>query len=151
MCRMGLQDHAHSSCPDTERMKWIVMWVGVFLASVVLFVAIPRPALLWVVNSLDVFGDGIGHVNNRTSSPAEPVSDGGDSVASRRTTGTFQADSVGRARVIAQPLTLVGESESPDWRKGVQTRDHPVDAAMETGEGAGVCRELRGVHAGLRG
>ena len=98
-------------------MKWIVMWVAVFLASVVLFVVIPRPALLWVVNSLDVFGDGIGHVNNRTSSPVEPVSDGGDSVASHRTTGAFQADSVGRARVIAQPPALVGESESQTGEK----------------------------------
>ena len=98
-------------------MKWIVMWVAVFLASVVLFVVIPRPALLWVVNSLDVFGDGIGHVNNRTSSPVEPVSDGGDSVASHRTTGTFQVDSVGRARVIAQPPALVGESESQTGEK----------------------------------
>jgi hypothetical protein len=98
-------------------MKWIVVWVAVFLALVVVFVAIPRPALLWVVNSLDVFGDGIGHVKNRTNSPVEPVNDGGDSVASRRTIGTFQADSAGRARVIAQPPTLVGESESQTGEK----------------------------------
>ena len=98
-------------------MKWIVVWIAVFLALVVVFVAIPRPALLWVVNSLDVFGDGIGHVKNRTNSPVEPVNDGGDSVASRRTIGTFQADSAGRARVIAQPLTLVGESESQTGEK----------------------------------
>ena len=98
-------------------MKWIVVWVAVFLALVVVFVAIPRPALLWVVNSLDVFGDGIGHVKNRTNSPVEPVNDGGNSVASRPTTGTFQADSAGRARVIAQPPTLVGESESQTGEK----------------------------------
>ena len=98
-------------------MKWIVVWVAVFLASVVVIVAIPRPALLWVVNSLDVFGDGIGHVKNRTNSQVEPVNDGGNSVASRRTTGTFQADSAGRARVIAQPPALVGESESQTGEK----------------------------------
>ena len=93
-------------------MKWTGVWVAVFLASLVVFVAIQRPALLWVVNSLDVVGGGIGRVENRTSSPVEPVSEGGDSVASRRTTGTFQADSAGRARVIVQPPTRVGEWES---------------------------------------
>ena len=98
-------------------MKWIVVWVAVFLTSVVVIVAIPRPALLWVVNSLDVFGDGIGHVKNRTNRPVEPVNDGGNSVASHRKTGTFQADSAGRARVIAQPPTLVGESESQTGEK----------------------------------
>ena len=41
-------------------MKWVVVWVAVFLGSVVVFVAIPTPALYWVANrnSLDVFGDG---------------------------------------------------------------------------------------------
>ena len=93
-------------------MKWIVVWVAVFLASVVVFVAIPRPALLWVVNSLDVIGDGIGHVNNRTNSPVEPVNDGGDSVASRRTTGTFRADSAGRAR---RSRSRGSRSRTPRW------------------------------------
>ena len=88
------------------------MWIAVFLASIVVFVVVPRPALLWVVNSLGDFGDSIGHVGNRTNSPMEPGSDGGDSVASRRTTGTYQADSAGRMQVIAQPPTLAGESES---------------------------------------
>ena len=98
-------------------MKWIVVWVAVFLASVVVIVSIPRPALLWVVNSLDAFGGGIGHVKNRTNSPVEPVRDGGDSVASRRTTGTFQAESAGRTQVIAQPPALVGKSESQTGEK----------------------------------
>jgi len=97
-----------------ERMKWIVVWVAVFLASVMVFVAMPRPTLLWVVHSLDISDDAIGHVTNRTNRPVEPLSDGGDSVASRRTTGTFQADSAGQGqgRVIAQPPTRAGESES---------------------------------------
>ena len=95
-------------------MKWIVVWIVTFLASVMVFVAMPRPALLWVVHSLDVFGDAIGHVGSRTGSPVERESDGGDSVAGRRTTGTFQADSAGQGqgRVIAQPRAPAGESES---------------------------------------
>ena len=91
-------------------MKWIVVWVVVFLASVVVFVAIPRPALLWVVDSLDVFGDDISHVAYRNNGPIEPAHDGGNSDASRRTTGTFHADSPGPTRVIAQPRKLIDES-----------------------------------------
>ena len=77
-------------------MKWIGVWVAVFLASLVVFIAIPRPALLWVVNSLDVSGGGIGRVKNRTSSPVELVSEGGDSVRESPNAWTFQEDSVGR-------------------------------------------------------
>ena len=101
-------------------MKWIVVWVAVFLALVVVFVAIPRPALLWVVNSLDVFGDGIGHVKIRTNSPVEPVNDGGNSVASRPTTGKGEM-TVGR--VLDDTLRAKFQS----WYPGlfnVQNADH---------------------------
>ena len=89
-----------------------MVWVAVFLASVLVFVAMPRPALLWVASSLDVFGDAIGHVTNRTNPPVEPLSDGGDSSARRRTIETLQADRVGRAQAVAQPRTRADESES---------------------------------------
>ena len=95
-----------------ERMKWIAVWIGVCIAWVVVFVAVPRPALLWAVSSFDLFGDGMGRAGNRTGSPVEPLNDGGDWVASRRTTGTYQTDSAGRARMIGQPPTPAGESVS---------------------------------------
>ena len=98
-------------------MRWIVVWVAAFLASVVVFVAMLRPALLWAVNPLDVFGDAIAHVTNRTNRPVEPVSDGGDSSARRRTIEMLRADRAGRARAIAQPGTLAGESESQAGEK----------------------------------
>ena len=79
-------------------MKWFLLSVAVFLGSIVVFVAIPRPALLWVANSLDVFS-GIAHVADPTGSPQGAARDGGDSVETR-TAGTFQADLAGRARVI---------------------------------------------------
>ena len=88
-------------------MKWVVMWVAVFIGSVVVFVAIPRSALLWVVNSLDIFGDGIAQVSDRTNAPVGPANDGGDSVETR-TTGTFQADLTGRSRVIDGDTIEVG-------------------------------------------
>lgn len=44
---------------ETERMKWVVIWVAVFFGSVVVFVAMPKSALHWVANRLDFFGDGI--------------------------------------------------------------------------------------------
>lgn len=93
-------------------MKWIVVWVGVCLAWVVVLVALPGPALLWVVNSIDLFRDGMGHAGNRTGSLVEPLNDGGDWVASRRTTGTFRTDSAERTRMIGQPPALAGESVS---------------------------------------
>ena len=129
-------------------MKWIGVWVAVFLASLVVFVAIPRPALLWVVNSLDVSGGGIGRVKNRTSSPVELVSEGGDSVANRRTTGTFQEDSAGRARVIVQPPTRApGTSEPREPRERRRSRTAGGHAQGRTGpdaraaDGRGVFRQ----------
>ena len=80
-------------------MKWVLLSVAVFLGSIVVFVAIPRPALLRVANSLGVFGGGIVQVAAPTGSPQGAARDGGDSVETR-TAGTFQADLVGRARVI---------------------------------------------------
>ena len=80
-------------------MKWVLLSVAVFLGSIVVFVAITRPALLWVANSLGVFGGGIVQVAAPTGSPQGAARDGGDSVETR-TAGTFQADLVGRARVI---------------------------------------------------
>ena len=80
-------------------MKWVVMWFAVFIGSVVVFVAIPRSALLWVANSLDIFGDGIAQVSDRTSAPVGSANDGGGSVETRAN-GTFQADLTGRSRVI---------------------------------------------------
>ena len=80
-------------------MKWIVIWVAVFLGSVVVFVAIPGPVLNWLANFLDVSGDGIAEVDDPTRARAEPANDRGHSVTTR-TTRTFQADLAGRARVI---------------------------------------------------
>ena len=80
-------------------VKWVLLSVAVFLGSIVVFVAIPRPALLRVANSLGVFGGGIVQVAAPTGSPQGAARDGGDSVETR-TAGTFQADLVGRARVI---------------------------------------------------
>ena len=44
-------------------MKWFLLSVAVFLVAIVVFVAIPRPALLWVANSVDVFS-GIAQVGD---------------------------------------------------------------------------------------
>ena len=93
--------------PETERMKWVVVWVAVFLGSVAVFVAIPTPALYWVANFLDVFGDGSAQVGDPTSGRLKPASDGDDSVETRKT-GTFQADLTGRARVIDGDTIEVG-------------------------------------------
>ena len=87
-------------------MKWIVVWVAIFLGSLVVFVGIPRPALLWIASSLDASGDDMGHVKNRTGSPAEPVSEGGDAVASRQTSARSQADPPAWAWMIEQALAL---------------------------------------------
>ena len=51
---------------ECEPMKWILLSVAVFLGSVAVFVAMPRSALLWVANSLPVFGDGVAHVGGST-------------------------------------------------------------------------------------
>ena len=88
-------------------MKWVVVWVAVFLGSVVVFVAIPTPALYWVASSLDVFGDGRAKVGDPTSGRLRPASDGDDSVETR-TTGTFRANLAGRARVIDGDTIEVG-------------------------------------------
>ena len=99
-------------------MRWIVVWVAVFFASVSAFVAMPRPALLWVANSLDVFGDAIGHVALRTSRPVEPVSGEDDASAKRREIETLQADRAGGVPAVAPPRTRADESES---RSGAKT------------------------------
>ena len=65
-------------------MKWVLLSVAVFLGSIVVFVAIPRPALLRVANSLRVFGGGIVQVAAPTGSPQGAARDGGDSVETRR-------------------------------------------------------------------
>ena len=76
-------------------MKWIVLWITLFLAWVMVFVATPRLALLGSGSSLDNLGNGIGHVGNPTGSPVE-----------------FQADPVGRITVAAQPPASAGDSQS---------------------------------------
>ena len=88
-------------------MKWVVVWGAVFLGSVVVFVAIPRPALLWMADFLALVGDDIARVRGPTSDPAGPPSHGGDSIETR-TTGTFQSDLAGRARVIDGDTIEVG-------------------------------------------
>ena len=57
-------------------MKWVVVWGAVFLGSVVVFVAIPRPALLWMADLLALVGDDIARVRGPTSDPAGPPSHG---------------------------------------------------------------------------
>ena len=92
-------------------MKWFLLSVAVFLGSIVVFVAIPRPALLLVANSLGVFDGGIVQVADPTGNPQGAARDRGDAVPQRaprnggdpveiRTAGTIQADVAGRARVI---------------------------------------------------
>ena len=89
-------------------MKWVLLSVAVFLGSIVVFVAIPRPALLRVANSLGVFGGGIVQVAAPTGSPQGAARDGGDSVEAR-TAGTFQADLVASG---LQPLCLGSTAEA---------------------------------------
>ena len=43
-------------------MRWVLTFFGVFLGALILFVATPRPALLWVVSSLDAFRGGTARV-----------------------------------------------------------------------------------------
>ena len=93
-------------------MRWVAVWAAVFFAAVSVFVAMPRPALLWVANSLDVFGDAVAHVENGTNRPVEPASNGDDSSARRRTIETLQADRAERARAITQPRTRADQTES---------------------------------------
>ena len=93
-------------------MRWVAVWAAVFFAAVSVFVAMPRPALLWVANSLDVFGDVIVHVANRTNRPVEPASNGGNSSEKRRTSATLQADRSEPARAVAQARTRADESGS---------------------------------------
>ena len=81
-------------------MRWVLMFVGVFLGALILFVAMPRPALLWVVNTLDVFGGG---TTARVGAPASTAQvsarDAGDSLETRQRE-TVHADLAGHARVI---------------------------------------------------
>ena len=88
-------------------MKWVVVWVAVFLGSVVVFVAIPRPVLLWMADSLDIFADDIAPVREPGRGSVRPADDGGDSIETR-TTGKFQSDLAGRARVIDGDTIEVG-------------------------------------------
>ena len=71
------------------------------------FVAIPRSALFWVANSLDVFGDGTAQVRDPTSGPVGPANDGDDSNETR-TTETFRVDLARRARAIDGDTIEVG-------------------------------------------
>ena len=75
------------------------MFFGVFLGALILFVAVPRPALLWVVNSLDVVGGGTARVGAPASTAQVSVRDVGDSLETRQRE-TVQADLAGHARVI---------------------------------------------------
>ena len=54
-------------------MKWILLFVAVFPGSVAVFVAMPRPALLWVANAVGVFGGGIAPASEPTSAPQGPA------------------------------------------------------------------------------
>ena len=88
-------------------MKWAVVWVAVFLGSVVVFAAIPRPALLWMADFLVLSGDDIAQVRGPTSDSAGPPSRGGEAIETR-TAGTFRSDLAGRARVIDGDTIEVG-------------------------------------------
>ena len=94
---------------ECEPMKWVLLSVAVFLGSVAVFVAMPRSALLWVANSLPVFGDGVAHVGGSTSRPQGSAPDEVNPVETRRRE-TIQADVAGRARVIDGDTIEVGSA-----------------------------------------
>ena len=80
-------------------MKWVLLFVAVFIGSIAVFVAIPRPAFLWVANSVGVFSGGVSPASDATSAPQRSANAGGNSFETRRRE-TIQADVAGRARVI---------------------------------------------------
>ena len=81
-------------------MKWMLLFVGVFIGSIAVFVAIPRPALLWVAHSVGVFGGDVSPARGATTGIARTsTSAAGDALETRRRE-TIQSDVAGRARVI---------------------------------------------------
>ena len=80
-------------------MKWMLLFVGLFIGSIAVFVAIPRPALLWVANSVGVFGGDDSPASGATSVSQSSTIAGGDSFETRPREA-IQADVAGRARVI---------------------------------------------------
>ena len=88
-----------SSDKETDSMKWLLLFVAVLLGSIAVFVAIPRPALLWVATSVGVFGVDVSPARAPTSAPQRSASDGGDSFETRQRE-TIQPDVAGHAKVI---------------------------------------------------
>ena len=88
-----------ASGQEPDSMKWVLLFVAVFIGSIAVFVAIPRPAFLWVANSVGVFSGGVSPASDATSAPQRSASAGGNSFETRRRE-TIQADVAGRARVI---------------------------------------------------
>ena len=81
-------------------MKWVLLSVAVFIGSIAVFIAIPRPALVWMANSVGVFVGEASPGSDSTSGSQRPaIAGGGDSFETRRREAV-QADVAGRARVI---------------------------------------------------
>ena len=99
--------------PETERMKWVVVWVAVFLGSVVVFVAIPTPALYWVANFLDVFGDGSAPTKTKAAPPA-PLLTASKKSWSRNDSGSRAS---GRTNVEIQKSTPTMDGASSNAAK----------------------------------
>ena len=59
-------------------MRWVLMFFGVFLGALILFVAVPRPALLWVAKSVDVFGGGTTRGRALARAPQVSARDAGE-------------------------------------------------------------------------
>ena len=91
----------------------MLLSVAVFLGSVAVFVAMPRPALIWARNlmaePLEVFTEGARPAMHRTKSSAGPKHDRVNPVETRRRE-TIQADVAGRARVIEGDTIAVGSA-----------------------------------------
>ena len=91
-------------------MKWFLLFVAVFAGSMVVFIAIPRSALIWarnvMVQPLEVTDDSR-TVSGPTTGSAESTDDGVNPGESRRRE-PIQADVAGRARVIDGDTIEVG-------------------------------------------
>ena len=110
-------------------MKWVLLSVAVFLGSIVVFVAIPRPALLWIANSVGVFGGGLVQVADPTRSLQGAVRDGRDSVSQRvaRDRGDSVPQSVARDRGDSVPQRVARDGADSAPQRAARDGGDSVD------------------------